>query len=384
MTKRDYYEVLGVERNADGSEIKKAYRQMALKYHPDKNPGDKESEDKFKEAAEAYEVLSDANKKSRYDQFGHQGVGGAGGNGGYGMNMDDIFSQFGDIFGGHNPFESFFGGGSGSAGGRRYVNKGSNLRIKVKLNLSEIANGVEKKIKVSKKIACEPCSGTGALNGSSFSQCSTCKGAGQVRRVTNTILGQMQTTSTCPACQGEGQMITSKCKSCNGHGTMAGEEVISINLPPGVGDGMQVTVSGKGNAADRGGVPGDLLIVIEEITDKALTRDGNNLLYDLYISIPDAALGTSVEVPTVEGKARVKIEPGTQGGKVLRLKGKGLPQLNSNYKGDLLVNINVWTPQVLSSDEKKMLEKLKDSDNFKPHPGKGDKSFFEKMKEYFN
>lgn len=382
MTKRDYYEVLGVSRDAGESEIKKAYRQMALKYHPDKNPGNAEAEEKFKEAAEAYEVLSDINKKSRYDQFGHQGMGGAG-NGGYGMNMDDIFSQFGDIFGGHNPFESFFGGG-GNSGGRRYVKRGSNLRIKVKLSLSEIAHGVEKKIKVNKQVACEPCHGTGADKGSSFSKCGTCNGAGQVRRVTNTILGQMQTTSTCPTCQGEGQTITSKCKSCQGHGTVSGEEVISINIPPGVGNGMQVTVSGKGNAAERGGVPGDLLIVIEEIPDKALTRDGNNLLYDLYISIPDATLGTAVEVPTVDGKARVKIEPGTQGGKVLRLKGKGLPQLNSNFKGDLLININVWTPQALSAEEKKILEKLKDSDNFKPHPGKGDKSFFEKMKEYFH
>ena len=383
MAKRDFYEVLGVGRDAGESDIKKAYRQMALKYHPDKNPGDKEAEDKFKEAAEAYEVLSDPEKRRRYDQFGHQGVGGAAGNGGHHMNMDDIFSQFGDIFGGHNPFESFFGGGGGG-GGRRYVNRGTNLRIKVKLNLQEIANGVEKKIKVNKKVSCDSCSGSGAQNGSAFSKCGACNGSGQVRRVTNTILGQMQTTSTCPSCQGEGQTITNKCKSCQGHGTVVGEEVISINIPPGVGEGMQVTVSGKGNAAERGGIPGDLLIVIEEIEDPQLKRDGNNLLYDLYISIPDAALGTSVEVPTVDGKARIKIEPGTQAGKVLRLKGKGLPQVQSNFRGDLLININVWTPQALTSDEKKILEKLKTSENFKPHPGKGEKSFFEKMKEYFN
>lgn len=380
MAKRDYYEILGVGKGANEGEIKKAYRQMALKYHPDKNPGDKEAEDKFKEAAEAYEVLSDADKRRRYDQFGHQGVGGAAG-GGQHMNMEDIFSQFGDIFGG-SPFESFFGGST--SGGRRYANKGSNLRIKVKLTLSEIANGVEKKLKVNKKIACDSCSGSGALNGSSFSKCSTCNGNGQVRRVTNTILGQMQTTTTCPSCQGEGQTITSKCKSCNGFGTMPGEDVISINIPPGVGEGMQVTVSGKGNAAERGGIPGDLLIVIEEQEDEHLKRDGNNLLYDLYISIPDAALGTSVEVPTVDGRAKIKIEPGTQPGKVLRLKGKGLPQLNSSYKGDLLININVWTPQNLTSDEKKILSKLRESENFKPNPGKGDKSFFEKMREYFN
>jgi len=382
MSKRDYYEILGVGRDAAEGDIKKAYRQMALKYHPDKNPGNKEAEDKFKEAAEAYEILSDGDKRRRYDQFGHQGVGGAGGHGGNGMNMDDIFSQFGDIFGGHNPFESFFGGGNG--GSRRHVNRGSNLRIKVKLSLSEIANGVEKKIKVNKTIPCAACTGTGAQNGSAFSKCGTCNGAGQVRRVTNTILGQMQTTSTCPTCQGEGQTITNKCKSCHGHGTMPGEEVISINIPPGVGEGMQVTVSGKGNAAERGGVPGDLLIVIEEQEDLNLKRDGNNLHHDLYISIPDAALGITLEVPTIDGKAKIKIEPGTQGGRVLRLKGKGIPQLNSNFRGDLLININVWTPQSLTSDEKKILEKLKTAHNFTPHPGKGDKSFFEKMKEYFN
>ena len=382
MAKRDYYEVLGVARNAGEADIKKAYRQMAIKYHPDKNPGDKEAEDKFKEAAEAYEVLSDPQKKARYDQFGHQGVGGAG-NGGHHMNMDDIFSQFGDIFGGHNPFESFFGGGGGGGRGR-HVNRGSNLRIKVKLNLQEIAHGAEKKIKVNKAVPCTGCSGTGAQSGSSFHQCPTCKGSGHVRRVTNTILGQMQTTSTCPTCQGEGQTIANKCKSCHGHGTVQGEEVISLNIPAGVGEGMQLNVSGKGNAAERGGVPGDLLVVIEEIEDEFLKRDGNNLLYDLYVSIPDAALGTSVEVPTVDGKAKIKIEPGTQAGKVLRLKGKGLPQVNSYHKGDLLININVWTPQNLSSEEKKILEKLKSSDNFKPHPGKNEKSFFEKMKEYFN
>ncbi|HEX5001339.1 MAG TPA: molecular chaperone DnaJ [Bacteroidia bacterium] len=379
MAKRDYYEVLGVTRTAVEVEIKKAYRQMAIKYHPDKNPGDKEAEDKFKEAAEAYEVLSDPQKRQRYDQFGHQGVGG-GGNGSYHMNMDDIFSQFGDIFGGHNPFESFFGGG----GGRRQVNRGTNLRIKVRLSLQEIANGVEKKIKVNKAVACGNCSGTGAQSGSSFHKCATCHGSGQIRRVTNTILGQMQTTSTCPTCGGEGQTIANKCKSCHGHGTIQGEEVISLNIPAGVGEGMQLNVSGKGNAAERGGIPGDLLVIIEEIEDEFLKRDGNNLLYDLYVSIPDATLGTSVEVPTVDGKAKVKLEPGTQGGKVLRLKGKGLPQVNSYNRGDLLININVWTPRQLSSEEKKILEKLKNSENFKPQPGKNEKSFFEKMKEYFN
>lgn len=384
MAKRDYYEILGVTRSSSEAEIKKAYRQMALKYHPDKNPGDKQSEEKFKEAAEAYEVLSDANKKSRYDQFGHQGVGGASqGQGGH-MNMDDIFSQFGDIFGGHNPFESFFGGGQQRGGGGRRVNRGSNLRIKVKLNLQEIANGVEKKIKVSKTVACNTCHGSGAQGSNSFNTCGTCKGAGQIRRVTNTILGQMQTTTTCPTCNGEGQVIANRCKACHGSGTEQGEETITVPIPAGVADGMQLNVSGKGNMGERNGVPGDLFIVIEEIEDPLLKRDQDNLLFDLYITFADAALGTTVEVPTVDGKAKIKIEPGTQGGKVLRLKAKGLPRVNSYHKGDLLVNINVWTPQSLSVEERKILEKFRDSENFKPKPGKGEKSFFEKMKEYFN
>lgn len=385
MSKRDYYEVLGVTKSSTEAEIKKAYRQMALKYHPDKNPGDKAAEEKFKEAAEAYEVLSDANKRARYDQFGHNGNA-AGGFSGGGMNMEDIFSQFGDIFGGGNPFESFFGGGgAGRAGGRRTVNRGSNLRIKVKLTLEEIAKGVEKKIKVNKSISCQTCGGSGAQAGSgAFSTCGTCKGSGQMRRVTNSFLGQMQTITTCPTCNGEGQVIANKCKSCQGSGTQQGEEVISINIPAGVGEGMQLTVSGKGNAAERGGIPGDLIIVIEEIQHEHLQRDGDHLIYDLYISFVDAALGVSVEIPTLEGKAKIKIEPGTQAGKVLRLKGKGVPQVNGYHRGDLLVNINVWTPQQLSTEEKKILEKFRESENFKPRPGKGDKSFFERMKEYFN
>lgn len=385
MSKRDYYEVLGVAKNASEAEIKKAYRQLALKYHPDKNPGDKAAEDKFKEAAEAYEVLSNSEKKSRYDQFGHGGMGGNGGFGGQGMNMEDIFSQFGDIFGGGNPFESFFGGGGGGRGGRRTVNRGSNLRIKVKLTLEEIAKGAEKKIKVNKQVSCTTCGGSGAQAGQgSFSSCGTCNGSGQVRRVTNSFLGQMQTITTCPTCHGEGQTITSKCKACSGNGTQGGEDVISIQIPPGVAEGMQLNVTGKGNAAERGGIPGDLLIVVEETPHPQLQRDGEQLIHDLYISFIDAALGTSVEIPTLEGRAKIKIDPGTQAGKVLRLKGKGLPALNSYSRGDLLVNINVWTPQQLSTDEKKALEKLRDSENFKPNPGKGDKSFFERMKEYFN
>lgn len=387
MAKRDYYEILGVAKGASEAEIKKAYRQMALKYHPDKNPGDKSAEEKFKEAAEAYEVLSDQQKRSRYDQFGHQGVGGAAGGGGAGMNMEDIFSQFGDIFGGGHPFESFFGGGGGgrSSGGRRTVNRGTNLRIKVKLTLEEIAKGVEKKIKVNKAIACKTCHGSGADSGSgSFTTCTTCQGSGQVRRVTNSFLGQMQTITTCPTCNGEGQIIANKCKTCHGSGVQQGEEVISINIPAGVAEGMQLNVSGKGNAAERGGIAGDLIIVIEEIEHEHLQRDGDHLIYDLYISFIDAALGTSIEIPTLEGKAKIKIEPGTQAGKVLRLKNKGIPVLNSYSRGDLLVNVNVWTPQQLSTEEKKMLEKLRDAENFQPRPGKGDKSFFERMKEYFN
>jgi len=385
MSKRDYYEVLGVSKNAEESEIKKAYRQMALKYHPDKNEGDKAAEEKFKEAAEAYEVLGNAEKKQRYDQYGHRGVGSsaAGGGGGFsGMSMDDIFSNFGDVFGGAHPFESFFGGGGG--GGRKQVNRGSNLRIKVKLNLQEITNGVEKKVKVNKFVGCHPCKGSGAENASSFHTCSQCKGSGQVRRITNTILGQMQTTSTCPQCHGEGQTISSKCKSCHGSGLSKEEEVIAINIPPGVGEGIQLSMSGKGNMGERGGVAGDLLIVIEEIEDEELKRDGNNLLYDLHISFMDAAIGTQVEIPTVEGKARIKIDAGTQGGKVLRLKGKGLPQINGYGRGDLLINISIWTPKNLTAEEKTILEKLKESENFKPNPGKNDKNFFDRMKEYFN
>jgi molecular chaperone DnaJ len=385
MAKRDYYDILGVGRNADADEIKKAYRKMAIKYHPDKNPGDKAAEDKFKEAAEAYEVLSSPEKKQRYDQFGH--AGGASSAGGYGggpggMNMEDIFSQFGDVFGGGgSPFESFFGGG-GQRSGRR-MQKGSNLRIKVKLTLEEIANGVEKTIKVTKMVGCKTCGGTGAKDKSAFNTCGTCGGQGSVRRVQNTILGQMQTTTTCPTCQGEGQTITNKCTTCHGEGVERGEETISINIPAGVVDGMQLSMTGKGNAAPRGGIPGDLLILIEEVEHKALKRDGINIIFDLYISFMDAALGTSVEIPTIDGKARIKIEPGTQGGRILRLKGKGIKDINSYQKGDQLVHVNIWTPKTLSREERQILEKLQSSENFKPNPDKNDKGFFERMKEYF-
>ncbi len=386
MSKRDYYDVLGVSKNTSSDEIKKAYRKLAIKYHPDKNPDDKAAEEKFKEAAEAYEVLSNPEKKQRYDQYGHAGVGGAsgGGYGGGGMNMEDIFSQFGDIFGGGggSPFDSFFGGGGQSRGGRR-VAKGSNLRIKVKLTLEEIANGAEKKIKVNKQITCKTCDGTGAKDRSSVSTCNTCGGQGSVRRVTNTILGQMQTTATCPTCNGSGSQITSKCNACHGEGTVRGEETITINIPAGVSEGMQLSMSGKGNAAPNGGIPGDLIILIEEIPHETLKREGNNIVYDLHVSIIDAALGYSAEVPTIDGKAKIKIEPGTQSGKLLRLKGKGIPEINSYHRGDEIIHVNIWTPKALSSEERMLLEKLRDSPNFKPQPGKNDKSFFEKMKEYF-
>ncbi len=385
MAKRDFYEILGVPRNADEAELKKAYRKMALKYHPDKNPGDKAAEEKFKEAAEAYEVLSDKDKRSRYDQFGHAGMGnGGGGYGGFsggGMNMEDIFSQFGDIFGSG----SFGGGfGRGSGGGRR-VNRGTNLRVKVKLTLEEIANGVQKKIKVNKYISCKSCHGTGAEGSSGFSNCSTCHGSGHVTRVTDTILGRMQTTQTCPHCGGEGKTIKNKCNTCFGDGIVKGEEVIEINIPAGVSDEMQLSMNGKGNAAARGGIPGDLIVAIEEEPHAELKRDGINLHYDLHVSFIDAALGTSIEVPTIDGKARIKIEPGTQGGKVLRLRDKGLPDINNpRHKGDLLVDINVWTPRHLNNEERAALEKLRHSENFKPKPDKNDKSFYEKMKDYFH
>lgn len=384
MAKRDYYEVLGVAKNASADEIKKAYRKKALEYHPDRNPNNKEAEEKFKEAAEAYEVLGDADKKKRYDQYGHAGVGsGTGGSGGGGfshMDMEDIFSRFGDIFGGEHPFESFFGGGGRS---RRRVNRGTNLRIKVKLTLEDIAKGVEKKIKVHKYVGCTHCNGTGAMKGSGFTTCSTCRGTGQVTRTQQTILGYMQTTSTCPQCGGEGQIIADKCRYCNGDGIMRGEEVITVNIPAGVADGMQLSMSGKGNAGPRGGIAGDLLVAIEEQEHPLFKRDGNNIFYEQHLNIADASLGTTVEIPTLEGKAKVKIDAGTQAGKILRLKGKGIPDVNGYDRGDLLVSINVWTPKNLTSEEKKLLEKLRESDNFKPHPDKKDKSFFERMKEMF-
>lgn len=370
MTKRDYYEILGIDKSASPDEIKKAYRKQAIKNHPDKNPDDKQAEERFKEAAEAYEILSNPQKKQRYDQFGHDGMrGGFGGSSG-GMSMDDIFSQFGDIFGG-GAFDSFFGGG----GSRRSRQKGSNLRIKLKLNLSEVAHGVEKKIKVNRLVRAD---------GVTFKNCSTCHGSGQVRRAVNTMLGQMVSTSTCPSCNGSGQIIDHRPPGVDRSGLTSKEEVISIKVPSGVSEGMQLSMSGKGNEAPGGGIPGDLLILIEEKEDEILQRDGNNVVYDLYLSFLDAALGTSVEVPTIEGKVRIKIEPGTQSGKILRLKGKGIGDINGYGKGDELIHVNIWTPKTLSKEEQEILEGLRNSPNFAPKPGKGEKGFFEKMREFFS
>ncbi|MGE0770950.1 MAG: molecular chaperone DnaJ [Cyclobacteriaceae bacterium] len=367
-TKRDYYEILGVGRNASAEEIKKAYRKVAIQFHPDKNPGNKEAEDKFKEAAEAYEVLSDQNKRAQYDRFGHSRPGGGGF--GHEMNMEDIFSQFGDIFGGGSPFDSFFGGG----GGRTRQRKGSNLRIKLKLNLEEIANGVEKKIKVHRLVRAE---------GVTFKNCNTCKGQGQVRKVVNTMLGQMVSTTTCPTCSGSGQIIDSRPAGVDSSGLVSKEELISIKIPAGVSDGMQLSMSGKGNEAPGGGLAGDLLILIEESEDQVLKRDGNNLVYDLHISFVDAALGTNVEVPSIGGKVRIKIEPGTQSGKILRLRGKGVKDINGYGTGDQLIYVNVWVPKKLTAEEKAKLESFRNSPHFQPQPDASERGFFDRMKEYF-
>lgn len=383
MTKRDFYEILGVSKNATAEEIKKAYRQKAIQFHPDKNPGNKEAEEKFKEAAEAYEILSSPEKRQRYDQFGHSGMNGNAGFGGHDMSMDDIFSMFGDIFGG-SGFGGFggFGGGSRSRGPRQH--RGSDLRVKVNLTLNEVLNGVEKKIKVKKYVPCTHCSGTGAEKGSSFSTCQTCRGSGHVTRIQNTLLGQMQTTTTCPTCNGEGQMITNKCTHCQGEGVVRDEEVISIRIPAGVGEGMQLNVSGKGNAGRRGGINGDLFVVIQEEEHSELVRDGNNLIYDLYITFPEITLGTTKEIPTVDSKVKVKIEAGTQPGKILRLRGKGLPDVNGYGKGDLLVRVHVWIPKKLNSEEKKMLEKLQSMPGFSTGPDQSDKNIFDKMRDIFD
>ena len=386
MAKRDYYEVLGVSKEATAEEIKKAYRKMAIKYHPDKNPGDKQSEEKFKEAAEAYDVLSNPDKKSRYDQFGHSGMnGGGGGFSGGGFSMDDIFSQFGDIFGGHfGGFSGFGGFGSSTGRGGRRVNRGSDIRIRVKLDLKEIAHGAEKKVKINKQVSCNACGGKGAKSEADIKTCDTCKGAGQVTRVTQTFIGAMQTSSVCPTCNGDGKIISKPCNVCSGNGLVKEMEEISFKIPAGVAQGMQLTVQGKGNAAKRGGVNGDLLVVIEEEAHQDLQRDGNDLIYSLFISIPDAILGVDADIPAIDGKLRIKVEPGTQSGKILRLRGKGLPDVNGYGFGDLLVYIQIWTPRKIEKNEKEQLEKMRLSDSFKPNPNKEDRNFFDRMRKIFS
>lgn len=387
--KRDYYEVLGVDRKSAVEDIKKAYRKLAIKFHPDKNPEDPTAEDKFKEAAEAYSILSDETKRKRYDQFGHAGMGGGGGGagaGGFGggFTMEDIFSQFGDIFGngggGGSPFGDMFGG----QGGGRRQRRGSDLRIKLKLDLNEVANGAEKKIKVKRHVTCDTCGGNGAKHGTALTTCTSCQGNGQVRKVVNTMLGQMVSSSTCPTCNGDGKIITDRCDVCAGEGRLMQDDLITLNIPGGVGDGMQLSMSGKGNVPQRGGAAGDLLIVIEEEENEHLKRDGTNVVFDMHLSFVDAALGTSTEIPTIDGKARITIEPGTQAGKILRLKGKGIKDLNGYGRGDQLVHVNVWTPQQLSSEERNTLETLRNSPNFQPKPGKNEKGFFDKMKDFFH
>ncbi len=375
MSKRDPYDVLGVGRNATADEIKKAYRQMAIKFHPDKNPGDKAAEERFKEAASAYEVLSDPEKKAHYDRFGHagQGMGGGGGFQGGGMNMEDIFSQFGDIFG-----ESFggggFGGGFGGRGRGQRVVKGSNLRVRLKLSLKEVAEGAEKQLKLTKLVRAK---------GSEYGQCRTCKGSGQVTRVQSTFIGHMQTVCTCPTCGGMGQTVSKRAPGSDENGLVREEQVVSVRIPAGVEEGMQLNISGMGNDAPAGGVPGDLLVVIEEEKHADLKRDGQDLHYEAFISMVDAALGTTVEVPLVNSKAKVKIEPGTQSNHTLRLRGKGLPSVNSHGHGDVLVHVMVWTPTELSKAERDALEKLRNSPGFQPNPTAKDRGFFERVKEMF-
>lgn len=388
-TKRDYYEVLGVARTATAEEIKKAYRKKAIDYHPDRNTGNKEAEEKFKEAAEAYEILSDAAKRERYDRFGHAATdSGAGGFGG-GMSMDDIFSNFGDIFGGHfgsafRDFADSFGGSFyGSSSSRKATSKGSNLRVKVQISLNDIATGVEKKIKVNKLVACSHCGGSGAKDASSIKTCTTCGGSGVVTQVHRTIFSSMQTQSYCPSCNGTGKIITDKCRHCSGEGVVRAEEIIPINIPAGIEDGMQFTVRGKGNAARNGGIAGDLIVLVEEEPHEELIRDGSDLIYNLMLDLPTAILGGTVEIPTITGKVKVKIDKGTQPNKVLRLRNKGLPHLQAYGTGDLLVNINVYIPENLSADERKTFEQFHNSPNFSPKPD-DEKGFFNRFKNMFD
>jgi len=380
MAKRDYYEVLGVDKTATPEQLKKAYRKLALQYHPDRNPGDKDAEEKFKEAAEAYDVLSNPEKKARYDQYGHAGVDGAYGQGG--MNMDDIFSQFGsifgDIFGGFRTGFAGFGGGS-----TKRVLRGSNLRIKVKLTLEEIDRGCEKKIKVSKYVPCKTCSGSGSKDGKTET-CPHCHGSGMVIKTERTVIGIMQTQSACPHCGGEGTIIKEKCHDCHGDGIVKSDEIITITIPAGVQDGMQLSMQGQGNAAPHNGIAGDLIVLIEEQEHDTFERQDANLYYNAFVTFSEAAMGASIEIPTLSGKVKIKIDPGTPSGRVVRLRGKGLPVVNGYGRGDLLVCLNVWVPKNLNKEEKKILEDLQKHDNFQPNPTKQERGFFDKMKEMFN
>mmetsp|Transcript_27784 Transcript_27784/g.64339 ORF Transcript_27784/g.64339 Transcript_27784/m.64339 type:complete len:378 (+) Transcript_27784:1006-2139(+) len=377
MTKRDYYEVLSVERNASPEELKKAYRKIALKYHPDKNPNNKTAEEKFKEAAEAYGVLSNPTKRQRYDHFGHKGVHGAE-NREAEKNVEDVFTQFNDIFGGKNsPFGQFFGQG------QQHVRKGTDLRIKLKLSLQEVAHGIDKKIKIKRYTSCKACGGNGAKNGTSFGKCDTCNGTGQIRKIAHTMLGQMMTTAPCDICQEEGRVIHTACTTCKGEGRLLREEVLTLQIPAGVKHGMQLSMTGKGNVPIRGGVTGDLLILIEETPDELLKREENNIHYNLYISFLDAALGSEIEIPTIGSKVKVKIPAGTQSGKILRLRGKGIKAINSYSKGDQLVHVHVWTPQQLTKEEHEALSSLKEASNFIPNPSKKERSFFDRVKSFF-
>ncbi|MDR2963238.1 MAG: molecular chaperone DnaJ [Bacteroidales bacterium] len=382
-SKRDYYEVLGVQKSASKDELKKAYRKLAVQYHPDKNPGDKAAEEKFKEAAEAYEVLSNDDKRRQYDQFGHAAPGGGAPGGGFSgfTDINDIFEHFGDILGGMGGgrFSGFGGSGRGRGGASRAVRKGSNLRVKVSLTLAEIVQGVEKKLKLKKKITCNTCHGSGAASASDVQTCSHCHGSGYVVQEVNSIFGRMQQQVPCNVCGGDGKVITKKCATCHGEGVVDGEETVSVKIPAGVAEGMQMSIAGKGNAV-RGGINGDLLVLIAEEKHPFLEREGNDLVYELEISIPDAVLGATVEIPTVENPVKIKVEEGTQAGKILRLRGKGVPDVNGYGRGDLLVHIQIFIPKNLPKDDKKLFETLAQSEAVKP---KKRTSFFDKMKDFF-
>lgn len=391
MAKRDYYEVLGVKKDATEDEIKKAYRKLAIKYHPDRNPDNAEAEEKFKEAAEAYDVLHDPQKRQQYDQFGFNAPGGGFGGGGFGgggFSMDDIFSMFGDIFGGHSGggFGGYSGFGGFGGGSQATQYRGSDLRLKVRLTLQEVSTGVTKKFKLKKDVTCSHCHGSGAEAGSGATTCPTCNGRGVVVKTVRTMLGMMQTQSECPTCHGEGTVIKNKCHECGGTGVVKGEEVIEIKIPAGVAEGMVVNVPGKGNAGQHNGISGDIQVFIEEISNDTFIRDGQDVIYNLLLDFPTAALGGEVEIPTIEdSKVKIKIEPGTQPGKTLRLRGKGLPAVQGygSGRGDLVVNISIYVPKTLSKEERKAIEKLRESDNFQ-----GDtvtkKSIFDKFKNYFS